>query len=1584
MSSDKRKSGPARRAVIVLGMHRSGTSALTRVINLLGADITSHLMPENKFNETGYWESQELYEINEKLLEHLNANWTISETLSKSWIKSKEASHYINQISQVLKKDFDDSKLFVIKDPRFCILFPVIHEALKRINATPYVIVTIRHPHEVALSLLERDQISLAVSYRIWLRHLLDAEKYTRNIKRCFISYDSLLADWRRTIRKITKSLEINWPNKTTNIERDVNKFIQPKLKHFSINNKPSVDFDIPAWVDEVHKIFIDFCDSEISNKEIIRLNGIKSSLDKADMLFSPIIKAYQNEKNNYASVYDKKKSEFDELSETLNRAKSELEDNNKEINRLNERISQGNQHIDMLEEKIINTKTEMGAYVTTIEALRGEANKRDIQIESLGEKLISAQSDIDVQMEKIKNLADEKVKSDDQIRKLEEKLHTAQSVLDSHVTKITALDNEIKDRDEQIKKHKKMLGVMQSKLGKSTSEISKLVFDIKELGNKSNGYIEKIGKLEKELSAKNNKMSAFITRFSENQEESKTLKRIIKSLGYKAFSSASGNNSIISEELSLIGYLSNRKKRIQRRIYNYITLNRGEKKKARGEKEIIEVSDLFDSTYYTAMYPELFRQGYTPLDHFIYIGAQLNYWPNQLFDTEYYKLMNPDIAEAGINPLLHYIEYGVSEGRNPHPLFDTKYYLNKYGDVYDSGINPLKHFLKYGAYEERNPHPMFNTKYYLSQDKDIKKLKLNPLIHYLEFGYLLGYRPNFNFDTQYYLERNPEILNAGINPLIHYIQKTKTQGEDFWEHNNINFHSKKNNLLEGGKNYSNPDQSGMSIFSISSSYLARAPLDFNKVFRPVEYLEENREIQKLIDNGEYESPLAHFLLVGMDEIQQGKRKLYGRLSYYNEADYLSQNPDVNEAVGRKEYRNGFEHYLHVGHKEILDNIRPDILNDNYSLEIALSEQIDYKDHIENLTVPYFDKILVSVCVYIKTDISGAYQSVSSVINNIEELAYELIIVGDTSSTAVNELNQYLENVKIVDAGKSTKLVKHINNIVDHATGENVLVINTDMIGQKDWIKNLSGILTKSTSVKLAGPKILNKNGSLNTGGKIIWKDGKITEYGCMDNPMKPEYSYYKEVDVINENTFMINKKIWNELDGFDQTYRISKYCLADYSQKLRRSGYKVIYQPESIVVNIRTSSNREIGVSGEDESFDQAKFVKRWRKELSTRESCDYKHIFKARDRSLNKKHMLIIDHYVPHYDKDAGSKTMWQYIDLFINKNISLTFVGDNFFKHQPYVNELEKKGVEILYGPYYYNHFDYWFRHNGINFDYIYLLRPHIAIKYLNLVKNYSSAKLFYNSTDFHFLRLEREYKLKNDPDILTELERVKEMEFTLFENVDVVLTISDYERKIFNELFPGKQIEVIPTYIYDSVFPISNQDYEHRDGIMFVGGFNHKPNLDGMTWFLSSIWPIVKNRNPQLKFYIIGSNIPDELRELASGNIEFKNSISEEELNQCYDSAKLVIAPMTYGAGVKGKVIEGIAHGVPVITTTIGAEGIFDADKVLNIVDSPEKFANNILEIHDNKFLWESMREISIKYAGRYLSYSSANDVINRIL
>ena len=237
-------------AVLVLGMHRSGTSALAGMLNFAGLDLGGNLTPGRADNPKGYFEHDEIWQIHEQLMKEIGSNWNDIRSFPPRWREMSAVTLAIGQLSAVLHRDFTDKPLWGVKDPRLSRFFCLWPELLAGLVAEPRVILAIRHPMEVAASLRQRDGLTTAHGLALWLRYTLDAERSTRGFRRAVQPYSHLLDDWRAEFSRLRAALALPLPEPTSKVATLIDEFLDSNLRHHHVAD---------AWGDQPQPL-IDWC----------------------------------------------------------------------------------------------------------------------------------------------------------------------------------------------------------------------------------------------------------------------------------------------------------------------------------------------------------------------------------------------------------------------------------------------------------------------------------------------------------------------------------------------------------------------------------------------------------------------------------------------------------------------------------------------------------------------------------------------------------------------------------------------------------------------------------------------------------------------------------------------------------------------------------------------------------------------------------------------------------------------------------------------------------------------------------------------------------------------------------------------------------------------------------------------------------------------------------------------------------------------------------------------------------------------------------------------------------------------------
>ena len=434
----------------------------------------------------------------------------------------------------------------------------------------------------------------------------------------------------------------------------------------------------------------------------------------------------------------------------------------------------------------------------------------------------------------------------------------------------------------------------------------------------------------------------------------------------------------------------------------------------------------------------------------------------------------------------------------------------------------------------------------------------------------------------------------------------------------------------------------------------------------------------------------------------------------------------------------------------------------------------------EVLAFPESDKPVVSILIPVYNEWVITHRCLWSILQYTPG-EYEVIIADDCSTDETANISDYVTGVTIVRQEENQRFLKNCNRAAEKARGEFLLLLNNDTTATEGWLAPLLKLF-ESSDVGIVGPKLLFPNGKLQEAGGIIWDDASGWNYGRADDPSRPQYNYVRETDYVSGAALMIRRSLWQKLGGFDEAFVPAYYEDTDLCFSARAAGFKVVYQPASTVVHYEGMTNGTDLGGGQKQYqvVNQQRFLEKWQNELARFHYPNAEQVSRARDRSRDKRSVLIIDHYVPHYDKDAGSRSTWMYIELMLDMGWRVQFIGANFFPHQPYTEKLQQMGVEVLVGEHMARSLDRWLADNLTDIDQIFLHRPHIAEQFLpHLKKVKACPPITFIGHDLHFLRTQREFEITGEEKLQQEADNWRRRELAVIEAVDHTFYFSDVE-------------------------------------------------------------------------------------------------------------------------------------------------------------------------------------------------------------
>ena len=627
-------------------------------------------------------------------------------------------------------------------------------------------------------------------------------------------------------------------------------------------------------------------------------------------------------------------------------------------------------------------------------------------------------------------------------------------------------------------------------------------------------------------------------------------------------------------------------------------------------------------------------------------------------------------------------------------------------------------------------------------------------------------------------------------------------------------------------------------------------------------------------------------------------------------------------------------------------------------------------------TRPLSDTPLVSVVIPAHNHVDATVACLQSIADTwFATLAVQIIVVDDASTDETSALVALLHGVDLMSNGVNQGFLKSCNRGAAIARGKYIGFLNNDTIVRDAWLDELVSLAEDDQSIGAVGSKLIYPDGKLQEAGAMIFRDGNGWNYGRRGNPDDPRYNFVREVDYCSGAALMVRTSAFRELGGFDEQYAPAYYEDADLCFGLRSLGLRVAYQPRSVVAHLEgvSSGTDPKGGVKRFQEINRTKFVKKWSSVLASHHEGDAKHVANAARRRRGRT-ILVIDSYVPLYDKEAGSDRLFKILKILVGAGYYVFFLPDNYAPLQPYTNELQALGIEVLH------HIpDGRSASEALDeilpiLDFAWICRPELFEKYAKVVRRNDATIVIYDTIDLHFVRKKREAELLKNPDP-TAWQEMEKAELSAARAADITITVSDPDRNALLER-GVVNVAIIPT-IHGAERAI-RRSFKERGGILFIGGYNHTPNVDAAKWLCDDIMPLVWARLPNAKLTLLGSNPPTSVQDLASEHVAVPGYL--RDVSSYFEQSRVFVAPVRFGAGLKGKIGHSLEYGLPVVTTAIGAEGFPLRDgRNCFLADTTEAFAEAIVRLYTDETIWSSFAAAS----GDVLSEFSPDAVAQRV-
>ncbi len=582
-------------------------------------------------------------------------------------------------------------------------------------------------------------------------------------------------------------------------------------------------------------------------------------------------------------------------------------------------------------------------------------------------------------------------------------------------------------------------------------------------------------------------------------------------------------------------------------------------------------------------------------------------------------------------------------------------------------------------------------------------------------------------------------------------------------------------------------------------------------------------------------------------------------------------------------------------------------------------------------------------------------------------LPYEVIVVDDASEPSLADALALAPGLRLVRLDEQLGFLGAANRGARAARGRYLVFLNNDTAVCDGWLDALRR-RHATGPVGIVGAQLVSPDGRVQEAGGIVWRDGSATNYGRGAHPDSPGVRFARPVDYVSGACLSIDRELFEELGGFDERFAPGYYEDVDLAFRVRERGLRVEYEPRARVYHI------EGGTAGTDLTVGMKRYQDRHRRVFRDR----WSHLLSRQPErevgvELARVHgaarsCLVVDRHFPTPARDAGSKRLVRLLQEARALGWQVTVAAYDLDDEPNERAHLEDGGIEVLRRPFVPSLKSYLSEH-GRRFDCVLLSRLGVAERLMPSVRHHCPrAAVVFDTVDLRSLREARKAELTGDSKARRRSERTRQRELGLIEQADVTLVTSSVERDYLQRQARGATIVVAPTS-YPIVKP--QMEFERRRGALFIGGFAHGPNLDGMVWFLDEIWPRVRLLLPDFKLHVVGAEPPQELTRRAGAGVQIHGYVAD--VSALFERVRMSIAPLRYGAGLKGKVHQSLALGVPCVATPVAAEGLgLMPDLHAVLAESANSFAEGVLRLHSDRDLWQRLSVEGQAHVARYFS------------
>ncbi len=572
---------------------------------------------------------------------------------------------------------------------------------------------------------------------------------------------------------------------------------------------------------------------------------------------------------------------------------------------------------------------------------------------------------------------------------------------------------------------------------------------------------------------------------------------------------------------------------------------------------------------------------------------------------------------------------------------------------------------------------------------------------------------------------------------------------------------------------------------------------------------------------------------------------------------------------------------------------------------------------------------------------------------------YEVVIVLNGASPAVVRLVEHeIVGATIVRSRVNRGFAGGCNLARRHARGEFLLLVNDDIEVDPGWMEGLVQTLDDHPDAGAVGSRVLSADGlTLQEAGSLLSANGSPLGVGRGVPESEHRYMSLRTVPYCSGCSLLVRASSWDAVGGLDERYFPAYFEDVDLCLSLRQIGQRVLYQPIS---RVRHHESASLDDAYRNFAFHRAKaaFVEKWQLVLPKYPKEAHSQVDLIVRGQRGARHVLVVDDQLPNLTSGSGFGRMHDTVTELLRNKWAPTVFASNTLGADP--RPLGGIGVEVLEGDLVHH-----LEALPSSYDAVIISRPNNFERFAHHVRlTQPGAPIVYDSEALYHRRFGRQLDLAEEGGVERQIRSERDyylaIESSIATSADAVVSISEDEADFFRSTPGHATVEVRPPMFTMNV-PGPNGFSERRDLVMVAGWLAgaSSPNGDGLRWFVRTVLPIVRARHPWVRLYVTGADPPSAIQALASPNVTFLGNVTN--LGTLHDSVRIAISPIRYGAGVKLKVVDGLRYGVPVVSTTVGADGLPPSvQSAVRISDDPRTFAEHVLDLLEHEKSWSAAR------------------------